>query len=411
MTSLSSSNDPVTIRPIGLFICLIGLFFIAYSIILRVEPVFMGQHLIEQFHIKPEDLDNLIVKYQFALMAALLFAGFIVDLVGPRTILVAAGLMATIGNYLFHNAISMTELTNSQIFIGFAHPFILIAALKLGTHWLPKKDFVLFSSFVFAILLMAAQLCRPLFNYMMSFTNWHIVVDYINLTGIVLIMFLLSTFYKITTLPVEQTNFSLYDLFAILKNRNLWLISIISLLGWTVNTFFLNWGAVYLNKTHDFLPHLAGAMITLAFCVFALSGLIMGIIARFLKHLHFLMITGYWMAGAAFLSMLYIPDLTVLSTFSLLLLISFFISVTIICYARSYADCTPVSMGSRFSLIAFITTAGNSLFAFLLAKFTSPLVSASAPAVSISWEMILSSIPIGLFIGGLLVFFLRKPQT
>ena len=73
---------------------------------------------------------------------------------------------------------------------------------------------------------------------------------------------------------------------------------------------------IFIGFAHP--SHTAGTMITLAFCTFALGGLVMGVIIRLVTKSRFLIMTGYWIAGAALLCALYIPHLTSITVFILL---------------------------------------------------------------------------------------------
>ncbi len=403
MANSSMDSNSGSICGSRLFICILGLLFIFYTILLRNEPSFMAARLMQQFHLSLEDMNDLTVKYQFSLILTYLFAGFIVDYVGARTILIVATLLATTGHYLFSTATSVHQILDGRILIGYAHPFIFLGALTLGTQWLPKKHFALYSGFLFAVLLLTPQMSKPFVIYFMDHFGWRTTCHMVTVFGAIICMALLLSFRAKPFLMTSATR-----LLSLLTHPSLWIISIVSCLGWMLNTFLLNWGSLYLYKAHTFLPNIAVSTVSQAFLFFSLGAIAMGFIANLLQKIRLLLVLGYWVSAAAFCIVLFQTPLSIVATANLIFLSAFAASAAILCYMKAYDICTPGSAGFTFGLIAFITTGGNTLFAMLFSMIIEPIASAKPPLNPDEWTSPLMVLPIVLVIGGILTLFLRK---
>lgn len=384
------------------WLCLIGLLLIWYSITLRIVPNVIQQQLLA-LNITMDQLNDMMVKYQYSLILTLIFAGIIVDLVGSRTTLILAVIAAGCGNYLFNMAHSVNDILVSRIIVGFAHPFILISVLKMGSEWLSKNRLALFIGLVFATLLIAPYLSQPLLQTLSSRFNWTTSNNAIMIVSGLLILGLALTVRQ--TQPREHLNFK--EFFAVLFSRPIWMLGFISCLGWSSNTFLLNWGAAFLTKALSFTPEFAQTTVTYTFLCFALGAVLIGFLAIFIRQYRALLFISYLIAAGTFSTILIMPTLPITQLSILFLLTGFFSSTAIMCYPKAYEYCSSGYAGLGFSLIAIITTAGNTLFAFGISQLADPFIKQDASFSN--WQMALIIIPAMLGIGGICALNLPKP--
>ena len=404
MKNIHNTNTP---HLSGFIMCLIGLLAIAFSITLRVEPGDLIDSLLRQLHTSPQALNDLVTHYQYALIAALLLAGIVVDIAGPRLTLVLALATAIFGNHLFANAQSTDNVYYSRVIIGLAHPFILISVLTLGTLSLPRRHFAFFVGLVFVTLLMLPNIIAPYLSRITTREVLSNVAMWMNVFVAGLMVLVLLSFGIKKFVAIKPRSFKQICLpFA---QTHIWMIGLVSLLGWLPNTFLLNYGANYLIDSFHVNEHTANETVRLAFSCFALGAIIPGIFAGFMKKKRLLIATGYGLATITFCIVLYVPNLAFTTAATLIFLTCFFTSVAIICYAKAYDYCREGHTGITFGLVACITTIGNTLmarlFGYLISKYSSTF-----PVVSV-WHWILTLIPLALILGAVCALTLRKPAT
>jgi predicted MFS family arabinose efflux permease len=391
----------------GFIMCLIGILAIAFSITLRVEPGNLINSLLSQLHTNPDVLNDLTVHYQYSLIAALLLAGIVVDLAGPRITLVGALAVAIFGNYVFANANSTENVYYSRILIGYAHPFILISVLTLGTLSLHRRHFAFFVGLVFATLLLFPTIISPHLAKITTVAELRTVTMVMNVSMLVLMMLVLLSYRIKKFVAIKPRNFT--QVCSPFAQFHIWLIGLVSLVGWFPNTFLLNYGVNYLTDTFHISEHAADATVKLAFSCFALGAIIPGIFAGVLRKKRILIAGGYILAAITFSMAVYYPGLTITSAATLIFFTAFFTSVAIVCYAKAYDYCREGQTGITFGLVACITTIGNTLMARLISYLLGK--SASAIPTTSTWHWILALIPLALILGAFIALTLRKPAT
>jgi predicted MFS family arabinose efflux permease len=410
MTNTLANTDHHSIQKLGLFICLVALIAVSFSIGLRIEPSFLQNDLQRAFHLSPNVLSELVVRYQYSLIATLLFAGVIVDYFGPGRVLTIAIIVAIAGNYLFGNASSVPSMIHGRMLIGYAHPFILISALKLGTIWLPRKRFSFFVGILFAVLLMTPSVLKNDLAQLANLVGMSTFTNLFDIIGILLILILFLT-------RQQQSQFGTSDIIkprdalAILTNTKIWVICIISCLGWIANTFLLNYGMIFLISNLA-IPHaIAAETINIVFECFALGAVLMGMLAESLHKKRLLIAIGYLIAAITFCILLYVPHISLFVASGLIFATGFFAGTAVICYSKAYDFCIPANAGCAFALIAFITTLGNTLFTLCVGNLLQAEQLNQHIASSTTWQVLLALIPSALAIGAILALRLRKNET
>jgi predicted MFS family arabinose efflux permease len=396
----STPNHPI----IGLSICLIGLLAIAFSISLRIEPTLLQQDILRLFHVSSDTLDDLIMHYQYSLIVTLVIAGVIVDYVGPRRVLALAIIAAIAGNILFGTATTISGMVTGRIVMGYAHPFILISALKLGTVWLPKKYFSFFAGVLFATLLMTSIITKPFLTLVASqagITEFTLLADGI---GCLLLLMLMLTKREPTPLIKPR----LRDIAAVLRQSTLWILCVISCLGWIANTFLLNFGKIFLIKNLNFTHALTVSTINTTFTCFSVGAIVTGILAGFFYKKQLVIAWGYLFAAITVSVVFYVPQLAPNTASLLIAATGFFAGSAVVCYAKAYDIGSRANAGTAFALIAFITTLGNTLYAMGMANRLEGVLPTLLTTAADTWQILLALIPAALLIGATLAFLMRK---
>jgi predicted MFS family arabinose efflux permease len=393
---------------IGLFICLMGILSIMFSITLRVIPTALQTEILALLHTTPEALNNLNIIYQYSLIASLVLSGLFVDIVGPRTVLVVGIALAAVCDYLFDHTDSVSVLMDSRIIIGYTHPFILTSVLTLGAHWLPRRHFSLFVGLLFGTLLMTPVVIYPIVHIIHSHLGLDKLVFLLNELAVIIIISIILT-ERIADRTRHPHDF--VGIFKPLTYYKVWLICIVSMLGWMSNTFLLHYGPFYLVSHYNFDARSANEIIDTSFSCFGIGAIFMGMLADAFnrKRRHFIAVF-YFLAALTFGILILFPQLPAAIVPGLIFLTAFFTSSTIICYSKASDYCPIGNTGMTLGLVLSITAIGSSLFAkitgYLLKQF-----SANPEVVSIDMlDNITIVVPLLLIIGGVIASTLLKPE-
>jgi MFS family permease len=391
----------------GIFLCCMGLLAIAFSITLRLIPNILPTKILIALHITLPLLNHLYSTYLYSLTACLLLSGLMVDIVGPRKILVISLFAAVVANFLFANSDSMNTVLYARVIIGYSHIFILTSVLTLGTHWLPRRHFSLFVGLLFSVLLMTPVFVTPALKTIDTTPGLIIAVFIIDLVGMLVIAFI-----SFSDRIIDHTHHkhTLIGLFRPLHHYRLWLISIVSTIGWMVNTFCLQIVGFYLIRHYHYGLMEAINVTSEAFIFFGLGAVVMGITSDYLQKKHFLIAVGYLAAAFCFSLLFFIPNLSRATVPWLLFLGAFFTSSTIICYTKANNYCTIGNSGITLGLVLSITTIGSAKFATTMRHLVEKYANDATPASAHNWTLIVMVIPAILVIGAIISAVFLKPH-
>lgn len=407
MNGLHNHHPRRPLTGVGLLICLAGLLSIVFSITLRVIPNALPATVLAALNTSAQDLNNLNIIFQYSLIMSLVLAGLFVDMVGPRTVLVVSVAIAVICDYLFGHSHSVRVLMNSRILIGYTHPLILTSALVLGTHWLPRRHFSLFVGMLFGTMLMAPVLVFPAITILSTREALQKFIFLVNSLGIIIIFAIILT-ERIADKTSHRHDIA--GLFKPLTYYKVWLICIVSMLGWMSNTFLLHYGPFYLVSHFGFDPHGASDTIDTSFSCFGIGAIFMGMISdMFSKKRRYLIAGGYLLAALCFSIMVFGHNVSEGSVANLIFLTAFFTSSTIICYSKASDYCAIGNSGITLGLVLSITAIGSSLFAKISGTLLKHYVDDPINANPETWNHIVVIVPLLLVFGAVIAATVLKP--
>ncbi len=395
-----------TLHPIGMLLCVMGLLSIAFSITLRLIPNAIPIEALALLNVTPQILNDMNAMYQYSLIATLVLSGLFVDIIGPRTVLSIAIGIAAISNYYFGRGDSINEVLYSRVLINYMHPFILTSALVLGAHWLPRRHFSAYVGMLWCTLLLTPVLAAPYLKSVASLDDLNSFILDANIVGILVIVVI------VLTEPIIDRTRHRHDLIGLvrpLRHYKVWLISLVSMLGWMANTFVLEYGTFYLIRQYGFTVPDAMGTVDKAFIFFGCGAVVMGLTSDFFRQKRYVIALGYFIAALLFSIVFFVPHLPISAVGPLLYLAMFFTSSTIISYTKVNDYCTIGNSGITLGLLLSITTIGSSFFAKQLHNLLLVYVNNPVTNTSYYWSMILAVIPAILIIGMLIAILLLKP--
>ena len=111
----------------------------------RVSPAVMTDELMRAFQIGARSLGNLSAFYFYAYVLMQIPTGILIDVWGPRRLLIGGSLMAAVGAFLFGASTIFWVACVGRAIIGAATAVGWVALLKLTTHWFPSRKFAMLS--------------------------------------------------------------------------------------------------------------------------------------------------------------------------------------------------------------------------------------------------------------------------
>ena len=384
-------------------VCFISLLLISFSISLRIEPSLLQQDYLSAFSISIADINDAMTSYQNWLMVALLIAGITVDKVSALKVLLGSALIASLGNIFFSHGPTGGFIYVGRLLLSFAHPFILISALKLGTEFIPRKWVPLFFGLAFASLLLTPQLNNIVIPHLEEQTSTLAVYNMFSMAGIIMSVILIGLYRRLQH-HATVTPWKIWG------NYQIWLLVVISFIGWLPNTFLLNWGTFFLAHVTVVPLSTAYQTMTNTFTCFAIGAVIASLLTlRFT--IPRILGAGYAAAALTFLLFVVLSHFALDSSVFFLMATGFFSAVTILCYYQAYASSDLGLSGTAMGLVAMFTTAGNTLFSWMAKMITTGMYQQNPSLTDWAWNWLVIAVFLG--IGSILALQLRseKPEA
>jgi MFS family permease len=233
------------------FILTLSILFYCYEFFLRISPSVMLAELMQYFQVNAFGISKCIAIFYIAYSLGQLPAGLLLDRYSVQLILALASFICALGTYLFISTNNLFEAWLGRFIVGFAASFAFIAVLKTARTYLPSKYFTRIVGITIAIGTLTAAYGN-VFTSDLNIQNFKHVF-YINIfLGLLLgILFSISYCFKINDF-IEQKNknqsCSLSSLIALIKNKPLWINSIIGGLLYLPTVVIADaWGNYFLH--------------------------------------------------------------------------------------------------------------------------------------------------------------------
>lgn len=140
---MSSSPSPTALR--GGLVFTLGALSFAYAFLQRVAPSAMVSDLMQSFQVGAAVLGNLSAIYFYAYVVLQMPIGALVDRWGPRRIITSFLLLGAVGSAVFGLATTIEQAYLGRLLVGIGASCGLIAPLALAAKWFPPHRFAFLS--------------------------------------------------------------------------------------------------------------------------------------------------------------------------------------------------------------------------------------------------------------------------
>ncbi|NNM58710.1 MAG: MFS transporter [Legionellales bacterium] len=321
--------------------------FLFYKYILQVYPTVITTQLMSDFNLSGAGLGNLAATFYYSYMIMQLFSGGIIDKYGTRNVAVPAIFIAAIGMLLFSYSHTVWLAGIARAFMGAGVAFATVAYMKTAADWFPAKHYAFIGGLLATAVMLGAVFGEAPLAFFVSCFGWRYIIFGMGVLGILLALLFWCVVnnkpHKDNSENPQKEFFSWPLLWAVLKNRNNWLLTLYS--GFVFSPLAVMgglWGTPFLSQAYLLSPTKASAFVSLCFVGFGVGGPLLGLLSDRI---------GRWpvMFFSTLLSLLsislilYVPDMSSWALSSLLFFFGFFVGAFMLAFAVG-KEANPIAM-------------------------------------------------------------------
>ena len=326
----------------------------------RVSPAVMTDELMRAFHIGAAGLGSLSAFYYYSYLVMQIPTGVLIDSWGPRKLLIAGSLAASMGTFLFAATDSFLLACIGRLLIGAATAVGWVTLLTLSTHWFPPRRFAMLSGLGLLFGNLGALFAQvPLRLAIQSF-GWRPTVT-VSAVGVLSIGALAFFFVKNDPEDVGYSTFAqrhehgsgaslmerLKGFGRIFGFRNTWLIFLAQggIVG-SILSFTGLWGSPFLRARYGLQQTKAAEVCSIMIVCWALSSPICGALSDRIGRRKPLYVGGCSLACVGWAALFYLPNLPLSGFILIAALTSVASGAVVIGFAFAKESVPPHYMGS-----------------------------------------------------------------
>lgn len=267
----------------------LGCLFYFYECLLQVSPSVMSNELMRDFSVTSHTLGILSGIYFYSYAAMQLPGGVLMDYFGPHRLLTLATVVCAISTIAFGMTDNFFMACMARLMIGFGSAFAAVGTMKLAANWFPAQKFALLTGLMVTIGMMGAIGGEAPLALLIDNFGWRhsmIIMGTIGLLLAVLLMLIARDTPKnykppVHTHPLDHEDSLLSSLFALIKNKQLWLVATYGGLMYMATPVFCGlWGVPFLMNKLLIAKSTAANYISLVFVGWAIASPLWGIFSN-----------------------------------------------------------------------------------------------------------------------------------
>jgi MFS family permease len=402
-----------------------GILYYCYAYLLRVFPSVLEQDLLAHFHITASAFGSLAAFYYFAYAPMQVPVGMTVDRFGARKALMFACCVNLVGVLIFLNSDKLWAGELGRFLIGFGSAFAYVTALKLATIWLPRHFFATATGIVTGIGMLAAALTDIYLTTLLQNFGYKTSLYFCFSLGVVLLFLIFmiirshtNTSSNASEKAEPESITTIKQLFSslsvLVKNPQMWLIGVIGLLMYLPASVFLDvWGISYLKTVCLLTPEQAAFGASMMFFGWIIGSPIAGALSDKLGSRKMPMIISAIFSTLLFSMILYIPTMPKNTLYLALFSLGMACSPHPICFTLSKENNTSKITGTSIAFTNCLIMLGGFFLQPIVGRmldygWTGLMDHGIRVYTPHDYTMVLSIIPIGLCISGLLMLALKE---
>lgn len=275
---------------LGWMIWGLGAAFYLYAFFQRVAPGVMTPELSADFNLSASALGNLSAFYFYSYVAMQIPTGILADIWGPRKLLTAGALIASLGSLFFAYSGDFALAALGRLLIGAAVSVAFISMLKLASHWLHPRQFALASGMALFVGIIGAVFAGVPLRLLVESFGWRDTMAYSSFFPLIIAVLIwilvrddpqqkgYQSFVEHTPTGDNQPwSQAWHGLKSVVRYPNTWLLSIVpgGIVG-SILAFAGLWGVPFLTTHHGLSIRSAAAVCSAMLIIWAIGGPLLG---------------------------------------------------------------------------------------------------------------------------------------
>ncbi len=355
-----SNNTNLPSARLGWTIWGLAAAFYLYAFFQRVAPGVMTAELSADFGLSASALGNLSAFYFYSYVAMQIPTGILADIWGPRRLLTAGAMLASIGSLLFALSEGFVFAAAGRLLIGASVSVAFICMLKLANHWLNPKQFALASGMALVTGIVGAVFAGVPLHLLVESYGWRTVMAYASLLPVIIGI---AIWLMVRDDPVEKGFKSFVNhepqiverpfahamsgLKEVMLYRNTWLLAIVpgGVVG-SILSFAGLWGVPFLTTHHGLSISDAAATCSAMLIIWAVGGPIFGMLSDRSGQQKRLYILGCAVVSLCWGLVVFLPQMPVSILIAVLMAAGFFSGCMVLGFAYAKNSVPPRLAGT-----------------------------------------------------------------
>ena len=283
MTAQTKNNKH---KAIAVLIWSLATTFYLYENLLQVSQGVIVPELMREFKLNALELSTKLGSIFLGSYSLFQFpVGIMLDRYNTRILLPIAAFICTLSCYTYAHSVTVFAAFSSRFFMGIGASFAALSCLKLASGWFEHKYFALLTGLMLSIGLTGSIIGEGPLLSLVNEHGWRDSLTYIAQCGLLLTILLLAFIKdadkkKDSKQSIKQTHL---DLKQLLKNRQVWAISLYGMLMFTPFLILSNlWGPTFLAQTYMLDRKVAVDIFGMIFLGFIIGGPLFGFFSDYI---------------------------------------------------------------------------------------------------------------------------------
>ncbi len=350
-----------------------GLFFFYEFIQLNMFNA-LDLHLMREFHVNATELGKLSSIYFLSNVLFLLVAGLLLDRFSVRYLVLLTMGICVSGTFVFALSTSFTLAMTARFFTGIGSAFCFLSCIRLASRWLPTHKMALGSGLIVTMGMLGGMVAQIPMTLLVEHMGWRHALLLNGMFGIFCWLLIAVIVRDYPTKHHKQpnsllsTNF-LHAMRLAFINRQNWSCGIYTaLLNLPIFLLGAVWGMPYLTQVHHLSVTQASLVTSMLFLGTIIGSPIIGWTSDKVGLRKKPMLIGAVITLLLICSVLYLPQLTLLTLIFLFFAIGFTSSTQIISYP-TVAESNPAFLtATSVSVVSFSCISAGGIFQYLFGK-------------------------------------------
>ncbi|MCB1110418.1 MAG: MFS transporter [Chlamydiia bacterium] len=352
-------------RVLGIFIYTLVSLFLLFEMALQVSPSVMTQSLMYDFTIGAATLGVVVSFYYYSYTLMQIPVGLLYDRFSARWLITIAVFICSAGAFFFAFTHHLVWAAWGRFLMGIGSAFAFVGVLIVAARWFPPRHFA-FLVGIAQFLAAIGALCGELpIAWLLDRVIWRVVMVLFGLIGLLLTVL---CFMIVRDNPYDERHIpKRHDLFRelreIVRSSQTWWIAVYAFCGWgPMAVFAALWGVPYLRVRFD-VPTTSAAL-AMALVWIGVGGMspLLGWFSDKLGRRCLLLRLTSFIGLLCSLTLFYLPGITFVMAFPLLLGIGIASSGQILSFALVKDNNRPTVTGTAIGLNNMAVVAGGALF-------------------------------------------------